>query len=258
MQLHFHHFGHGPPLVLLHGLFGSLTNWLGVSRRLAEHFTLFALDQRNHGRSAHSSEMSYPAMAADVGEFLNAQGLTSAHVLGHSMGGKVAMQFALNHPAQVRRLVVVDIAPGIAPPQHAAVFAALRALDLAAARSREELFDALAERLPDAAVRRFLLKNVVPDANGAFRWQLNLSGIHASYQRLTEAVSGGRQFAKPTLFLRGERSNYITETSQRDIARWFPNATGRTLPGAGHWVHADAPLEFARAVIEFLLTQDRE
>jgi pimeloyl-ACP methyl ester carboxylesterase len=252
MHLHSHRSGHGPPLVLLHGLFGSLTNWLGVSRALAVQFTVFAVDQRNHGRSPHCDTMSYAEMAADLAAFLDDQGLASAHLLGHSLGGKVAMQFALTHPARVKRLIVADISPRAAPAHHQGVLDALLHLEPARFRSREAMDATLAGRLPDATLRRFLLKSVTRTADGTFRWQFNLPGLHANSARLTEAVQGGRPFAKPTLFLRGGRSNYITDGDLPEIRRLFPRATLQTVAGAGHWLHTDAPLEFLQRVHDFL------
>ena len=252
MRLHCHATGHGPPLVLLHGLFGSLSNWLGVGRALARQFTVLAVDQRNHGRSPHAAEMSYVSMAADLAEFLDAHGYEAAHLLGHSMGGKVAMQFALSYPARVKRLVVVDMSPRAMPPQHRGVIAALLAVDPASFRSRSELDAALAGRLPDVALRRFLLKNLRAGPSGELRWQIHLAAIHANYGALMAAVQGGRPFARPTLFLRGEHSDYITAGDAGEIARLFPDAQLRTVRGAGHWVHADAPAEFASVVAEFL------
>ncbi|HEY9174633.1 MAG TPA: alpha/beta fold hydrolase [Verrucomicrobiae bacterium] len=252
MRLHCHATGHGPPLVLLHGLFGSFSNWLGVSHAFARRFTVLAVDQRNHGRSPHADEMSYVSMAGDLAEFLDTHGLQSAHLLGHSMGGKVAMQFALSHPARVKRLVVVDMAPRAMPPQHRAVIEALVAVDPAAYRSRSEMDAALAGRLPDVALRRFLLKNLTSAPSGELRWQVNLSAIHANYGQLMAAVTGGRPFTRPTLFVRGEHSDYLTAGDTGEIERLFPNAQLRTVRGAGHWVHAEAPAEFASVVTEFL------
>ncbi len=196
--------------------------------------------------------MSYPAMAADVAEFCDAQGLASAHVVGHSMGGKVAMQFALNNPARVKRLVVVDISPRSSPPEHRNILEAMLALNPEGCRSREALDAALAVQIPDASLRRFLLKNLTPSEAGTFRWQINLPALHGSYGRLTEAVSGGRPFQRPTLFLKGEHSDYLTEVDQPLIWRLFPEAAMQVVTGAGHWVHTDAPTDFTKRVVAFL------
>lgn len=253
MQLNFHHVGDGPPIVLLHGLLGSSGNWLGIGRRLAARFSVLAVDLRNHGRSPHKEEMSYAQMAEDLAEFLDHRGLAATHLLGHSMGGKVAMQFALSNPARVRRLIVADISPRNTPPEHHELLDALQSLELAQYRSRGALDAALAGRVPDAVMRAFLLKNAVPAENGGLKWQPNLMGIQANYLRLTEAVNGGRPFGRPTLFLRGEQSSYITERDMPEIRRLFPEASLQVVKGAGHWLHADAPQEFTRLVLGFLL-----
>jgi esterase len=253
MRLHCHQLGHGPPVVLLHGLLASSSNWLGVGRQLGARFTVFAVDLRNHGRSPHDDEMSYPCMAEDVVELLDDRGMATAHVLGHSMGGKVAMHLALSNPARVNRLIVADISPRAAPTQPHDTLKTLLDFDPGAFRSREALDVTLAERLPDARLRRFLLKNLMSAAHGGMRWRPNLAGISANLPRLSEAVQGGRPFARPTLFLRGEDSDYLTERDVPEILRLFPNAILQVVTRTGHWLHADAPAEFTRMVLDFLL-----
>ena len=168
MQLHFRSYGDGEPLIILHGLFGSLDNWHSMSVKLAAPFQVFAVDQRNHGASPHSPEMSYPIMADDLEEFLQSQGLARAYVMGHSMGGKTAMQFALRYPHRVERLVVVDIAPRVYSPLHARILEALLALDLASFKTRKQVEDALASAIPELGTRQFLLKNLTRGAEGHF------------------------------------------------------------------------------------------
>jgi pimeloyl-ACP methyl ester carboxylesterase len=168
------------------------------------------------------------------------------------MGGKVAMHLALSNPARVQRLIVADISPRASPTQHDDTLAKLLSLDPGKFYSREAVDAALADRLPDAKLRRFLMKNLAPTGKGGLRWQSNLPGISANLFRLSEAVRGGRPFAKPTLFLRGENSDYITEGDVPEILRLFPCATIQRVTGAGHWLHADAPVEFTRLVTEFL------
>jgi len=252
MQLHFKQLGHGEPLVLLHGLFGSGDNWFGVAPRLAEKFHIFAPDLRNHGHSPHHAEMDYPLMAADVEKFLAAQKIESAHVIGHSMGGKVAMQFALDFPARVNKLVVVDMAPRAYARAHDQIFAALLALDLASFPARQQIEDALAPKIPSLNLRRFLLKNLGRDAHGKFAWKMNLRGVAENYSRLGEVLSAENQFDKPALFIRGGKSDYINSTDELEIRRRFPAAQIRTIAAANHWVHADAPEEFLRLVLDFL------
>jgi esterase len=254
MQLHFEEFGQGPPLIILHGLFGSSDNWHSLSRRLGERFHVLAVDQRNHGRSPHSAEMNYPVMAQDVLKLMHRLGLSSASVLGHSMGGKTAMQLALHHPAQVSKLVVVDISPRSYSPRHGQIFAGLLALNLNAFHTRQEMEAALGPSIPDLAVRRFLLKSIGRSPSGGFYWKINLRDICENYGRLSEAVSTPAPFVKPTLFICGALSNYLRQEDIPHIYQSFPRAQFRTIPQASHWVHAEAPQAFLATVLEFLTT----
>lgn len=251
MQLNYQRLGSGHPLVILHGLFGSLTNWSSISKRLAARYSVFAVDQRNHGGSPHTDNMSYPLMADDLRELMQQQEIEQAHVLGHSMGGKTAMQYAIAFPDLVDKLVVVDIAPKAYPPHHDDIFAAMRSLDLAAT-SRADLDADLARTLPDPAVRQFLLTNIARDDNGNFRWKLNVDAIERAYPEIVGGLESTARFDGPTLFIRGERSEYIEADDQPAILQIFPHARFATIAGAGHWVHAEAPAEFLRVLQEFL------
>ena len=252
MHLHFQSYGAGAPLIILHGLFGSLDNWHSISRRLGEHFQVLAVDQRNHGQSPHSAEMNYRVMAEDVSELMRAQHVEHAHVLGHSMGGKTAMQLALHSPEKVDKLVVVDIAPRAYSPRHGQIFEGALSIDLAAYHNRGDVENALAQFIPEKAVRQFLLKSLAREAGGGFRWKLNLRDIFKNYGRLSEGLSGERPFDKPVLFIRGEASNYLREEDWELIQRLFPRAEMQTIARAGHWVHADAPEFFLQVVLDFL------
>ena len=252
MQLHFKQLGQGEPLVLLHGLFGSADNWFGVAPKLAEKFHVLIPDLRNHGHSPHHAEMDYPLMAADVEKFFVAQKIESAHVIGHSMGGKVAMQFALDFPARVKKLVVVDMAPRAYKRAHDHIFEALLELDLATFQTRPQIEAALAPKIPSLSLRRFLLKNLGRMEDGKLVWKMNLRGVAENYSRLGEVLNAGRPFTGPTLFIRGGKSNYLTATDEPEIQRLFPAAQIQVIPAAGHWVHADAPEEFLRLALDFL------
>ncbi len=252
MQLYFKESGQGQPVILLHGLFGSSDNWHTIAARLAEKFHVFALDQRNHGQSPHSAEMEYPLMAADVDDFFAARGLENAMVIGHSMGGKTAMQLALQFPHRVQKLVVADIAPRAYAPAHDKIFAALLALDLAAFQNRTQMEEALAPEIPSLVLRRFLLKNLGRNPTGGFFWKINLRGLAENYWRLREPVIGAAPFTGPTLFIRGGKSNYVQPEDEPLIREWFPAARIETIAEAGHWLHADKPEEFLRLVVEFL------
>jgi esterase len=256
VALHFREYGSGPPLIILHGLFGSLDNWESMSRRFAANFHVFAIDQRNHGLSPHTAEMNYPLMAADLFRFVGDHQLPSAHVLGHSMGGKTAMQFALCYPDAVEKLIIADIAPRAYPPYHTEILAAMRSLDLAALRTRKQAEDALTPMIRSLALRRFLLKNLRVDGGGALHWKLGLEEIEQNYHALGEAVAGQKPFTKPALFLRGENSDYIQDEDIQTINELFPNAEVRTVPGAGHWMHVEEPEGFFRIVHDFLYSKN--
>jgi esterase len=252
MNLHFKELGQGKPLIMLHGLFGSLDNWLGVAPKLAHAFRLYLVDLRNHGLSPHSDVMDYTLMASDIAEFLDARQLDRAHVLGHSLGGKVAMQFALVYPSRVDKLVVVDIAPRKYTPEHEPIFRALLALNLKQFHSRSQIEDALAPAIPDLTLRRFLLKNLRLSGTSSFDWRIPLSNLFANYPKLCEALASTKQFEGPALFLRGGQSPYVSDADAPEIQKLFPRATIETITRARHWVHADAPDEFIRVVSEFL------
>ncbi|HEV2452920.1 MAG TPA: alpha/beta fold hydrolase [Verrucomicrobiae bacterium] len=262
MQLHFKQLGRGRPLVMLHGLFGSLDNWLGVASRLAEKFSVLLLDQRNHGLSPHSAEMNYSVMAGDVAEFFDRQKLERAHVLGHSMGGKTAMQFALSFPARVEKLVVVDITPRASPLDHEKIFRALLSLEPGRFQSRRQIEEVLAPDIPSLVIRRFLLKNLKSTSSQAssapsphFQWKIPLEFLHQNYPKICEAIPRQSPFPGPALFLRGQKSHYVPEDSLPKIQELFPRAKMETIAGAGHWVHADAPEEFVQRVFGFLSSE---
>lgn len=252
MKLAYQSYGAGEPLVILHGLFGSRDNWHMLSRKIGEHYHVFAVDQRNHGNSPHDDRFDYPVMADDLRGFIEQHSLHSVNLLGHSMGGKTAMQFALNYPAYLARLIVADIAPRAYPPHHDEIFEAMCALDLTALQTRQEMDQALATHISDKAIRQFIMKNVARDENGAFRWKLNLDAIQQNYDAIAAQVEGGAPFHKPTLFVRGEHSDYVADDDEPQIRALFPEAQIVTLAGAGHWLHAEKPAEFLQIVQDFL------
>ena len=255
MRLNFQVQGHGRPLVILHGFLGSSDNWRSMSRRLSSHFTVYCLDLRNHGQSPHSDAMDYPIMAADLREFVEARSLAQVFLLGHSMGGKVAMQFAGQYPERVDKLVVVDIAPKAYPPTHQSLLAALRAVDLRAAKNFSDIDSALSGPIPDTAVRQFLMKNLTRDDRG-FRWRIALDAIMQNYDELIQAVVIERPFSKPACFIRAGRSNFVTDQDSALIRKAFPQAKIETIARAGHWVHIDADDEFYQTVTGFLTAPD--
>jgi pimeloyl-ACP methyl ester carboxylesterase len=253
MDLNFKSFGQGPPLVILHGLFGTLDNWQTLGKRWAEDFTVFLVDQRNHGRSPHADVIDYPTMAADLKEFLEHNWIYETHLLGHSMGGKTAMQFALDYPDLVDRLVVVDIAPREYPGGHQVIFEALFDLDLATLDDRREADALLARRIPQRGIRQFLLKNLTRSRDGGYAWKMNLPAIRRHYPDILANIVPTEVFTGPALFIRGDKSDYVTDADWPATHDLFPNARLETIAGAGHWVHAEQPDVLYRLVREFLL-----
>ncbi|MGI4873640.1 MAG: alpha/beta fold hydrolase [Janthinobacterium lividum] len=249
----------GPALVVLHGLFGTLDNWQSLARRWASEAGLrvVSVDLRNHGRSFHALEHSYALMAQDVLELLDQLALDPARltVLGHSMGGKVAMQLALSHPERLAQLIVLDIAPRFSNMEHQDdIVAGLQAVDLGTIQSRQQAEAALAQHIPQLGVRQFLLKNLYRRDDNSFAWRINLPVLTASMAAVGEAITAAQPFLKPTLFIRGGFSNYITPDDKlHGIPALFPNSQVATVPDAGHWVHAEKPDEVFELVRNFSL-----
>ncbi len=244
--------GEGPPLILLHGLFGAGDNLGGIRRRLEHAFELHSLDLRNHGRSPHTDSMGYPEMAADVLAYMDRAGLQHSSVLGHSMGGKVAMELALEQPQRVERLIVADIAPVDYEAHHDGIREALQRFDPAGVRSRREADSELAQWIETPGVRQFLLTNLAPKEAGGFQWRMNVPGILACYEQIVGAQKARGQFEGPTLFVRGGESDYIQESHREVVEQLFPKAQLRVIPEAGHWLHAEKPDLFARVCERFL------
>ncbi len=246
----------GPPLVLLHGLFGSGRNWTRIARSLSQSWQVHALDLPNHGDSPWTETSDYPAMAATVTDYLDEAGIEHAVLVGHSMGGKVVMTLALTRPERLTRLVVVDIAPVAYEHSNLSYVRAMQALDLSRIARRAEADGLLLPAIADAGIRAFLLQNLVPGAEG-YRWRLNLATLGASMQ----AIQGfpedllTRSFASPTLFLTGAQSDYVGPQDTSLIRSLFPAARIETVPDAGHWVHAENPAGFLAALEGFLAAQ---
>ena len=245
-------YGEGPPLAILHGLFGSGRNWTSIAQRLAAHHRVLALDLRNHGASPWSDRMDYAEMAEDVCAALHARGYDRYALLGHSMGGKAAMVAALQHGAEVERLVVVDIAPVDYPPHHLAHVRAMRELDLAGIKRRSEAEARLAAAIPDPAERAFLVQNLVFE-DGRARWRLNLAAIEQAMRGLGEFLDlPPTAYDGPALFIAGGQSDYLLPEYEPAIHRRFPSAEIVRIDDAGHWLHAERPEAFLAIVEGFL------
>jgi esterase len=251
MELHTRIGGEGPPLVLLHGLFGSNENLGGIARALSGRFTIYGMDLRNHGRSPHADSMDYADMATDIRDTLDAHGLHEATILGHSLGGKTAMELALSTPNRVSGLIVVDIAPVSYDRRHDQELEALHDLDLSAIRSRSDADAALADRIPTAAIRQFLLKNLSRTDNG-FAWRIPLDTIYAEYAAIAAAPPSTGPYNGPTLFIRGGNSDYLPQDAEPAIHERFSKARIETIPDAAHWVHVDALEAFLDVLNGFL------
>ena len=258
MKLHYSEHGSGDPLIILHGFLGASGNWHSLSRNVfAEHFHVFAVDQRNHGRSPHDDQFDYEAMADDLLAFMDEHDIEQAHILGHSMGGKTAMYFTTMYPERVRRLVVVDMTPKRYEPQHNDILDALKRVDFDIHTSRDDIDAVLAETIGEAGTRMFLMKNLAIDRETKrFGWQMNLPVLDEHYDALNEPLTEDAQFDGPTLFIRGGRSNYILDEDRDLIERHFPNARVLTIKDAGHWVHADQPAIFGETVTKYLREED--
>jgi esterase len=266
MELFFRKSGSGEPLIILHGLYGSSDNWHTIGRELSSHYTVYLVDQRNHGNSPHDPVHTYTAMAADLYEFMQNHVESPAIIIGHSMGGKTALLFGLQHPEMVAKMIIVDISPigynmanvSAAGHYHLQISKALAAVNPDRLKSREEADRILASDIPSVSVRQFLLKNLKRTADGHFKWNLNLEALSENMQAIFSGVVGENtgdpaiipQF--PLLFIKGERSEYIRSNDEEAIRHFFPRAALQIIPRAGHWVHAEEPAKFLEVVNEFL------
>jgi esterase len=245
--------GEGKSLILLHGLFGMGANLSMVARPMAEHFTVYSPDLRNHGLSPRASQMTFTEMADDVLRLMDHLQIDNAHILGHSLGGKVAMQLALNHESRVNKLVVADIAPVAYQGNHDRVFAGIRAVDLKGIESRRDAEEILKQHVEEQGVRLFLLKSLYRTERGSFDWRLNVDALYDCYSQLREAVDAERAFGGPTLFIKGEHSKYILPEYRDDIKRLFSDVSFKMIQNTGHWLHAEKTVAFNNIVKKFLL-----
>ena len=252
MILNHRSLGQGPPLVILHGLFGSMDNWMTLARHLSTNYTVYLVDLRNHGQSFHSSEFNYAALAGDIEELVEYLNLDQIYLMGHSLGGKTAMFFAAQNQARVQKLIVVDIAPRQYSVRHQLILEALSAIDMNTLSSRTEADEILKERILNEGIRLFLLKNLKRKSADSFEWKVNLPVIREQIHQVGEALPASFSVQVPSLFVRGGSSDYVSDDDQDAILGQFPNSSISTIASVGHWVHAEAPQEFLEIVIEFL------
>lgn len=254
MNLHYQLIGtltEQTPIVILHGLFGSSVNWRKVGQALSQHAPVILVDLRNHGRSPHSDEINYPAMAQDVVTLLDDLNFSTIKLIGHSVGGKVAMTISDLFPQRLEQMVVVDISPRHYPHGDSTpIFDALRAVDLTVYKSRSEVDSALSSTIKEKLMRLFLLMNLEAE-NGKLSWRINLKGLHESYPTLLSAVCEDSVISTPSCFIRGTESDYVAEQDIDLISQTFVNAQIYDIEGAAHWVHSDQPDAFISQVKEF-------
>ena len=251
MNLFFRQYGQGKPLIILHGLLGSSDNWHTLGKVFSEKFSVYLVDQRNHGLSPHSDEMNYKALTLDLEEFLEQNKIEKAHLIGHSMGGKTVMNFAVKNPNAVDQLIVVDIVPKYYKVHHDRLIEGMKSIPLDEVTSRSEADVILSGYEPDASVRQFLLKNLARTDEGKFMWRPNLHAIDEHLDEIGEGMQYQGTFEGESLFINGKKSNYFREGDDALIKKIFPRAQFTTLD-TGHWVQAENAQAFAKTVFDFL------
>ncbi len=258
MKLHSTILGKGEPLLVLHGLYGLSDNWQTIGKALAnEEFQVHLIDLRNHGRSPHNNEHNYPTMVQDIEEYLQTHNLKKVSLLGHSMGGKVSMLFTLNHPEKVKKLVVADIAPKNYPvnyDNHSHILGAMDSLNLTLAKSRGEIEKILLPEIKRAEVVQLIMKNLHRKKSGGFEWKINLKTLTENLENITHGTEDWdkKKCNTPTLFLRGENSEYLSLSDNFLIKKSFPNSEISTIPNAGHWLHAEQPELVIKTILYFI------
>ena len=252
MKLHHRELGYGQPMIILHGLFGFSDNWQTHAKKFADYYRVILVDLRNHGHSDWSDEFSYELMVKDLKELCDDLGLKNILLIGHSMGGKVAMLFAQKHKELLDKLVVVDIGVKAYPMHHQHILAGMHAIDLSKIKLRNEAEDILKQYIDSDGVRQFLLKNLYWKEKGQLAWRMNLKVLEREMENILSLLPE-KEVMLPTLFIRGELSNYILDEDIEQLEAQFPDSEIVTLKNAGHWVHAEAPEEFVDAVLGFCL-----
>ncbi|MFH1319780.1 MAG: alpha/beta fold hydrolase [Bacteroidota bacterium] len=272
MKLHYRRYGKGLPIIIIHGLFGSSVNWNSIGKKLAGHdsveftlrneglnsgditgttisFEVYLIDLRNHGRSPHSDDFNFQLMSNDLGEFIDDHSINKAVIMGHSMGGKVAMNFVLQHPEKVHKLIVIDASPKYYHIGQWEVLDVLRTIDLSLFKSRYEVDKHLSLIVKDTASRQFLLQNLFWNSNGKLDWRCNMEVIIKEIDETGKAIENSGIFYQPALFIRGERSDFILNEDFALIKKNFPKAEIKTILGAGHWVHVDQPEALMECIV---------
>ncbi|APQ17888.1 alpha/beta fold hydrolase [Maribacter hydrothermalis] len=246
--------GEGKPLIILHGFLGMLDNWKTLGTSYSENgFQVHLVDQRNHGKSFHSPNFNYDILSDDLLNYMNHYEIKSAAVIGHSMGGKTAMQFACSYPERVNKLLIADIAPKFYPPHHQDIINGLNAIDTTNLKSRNDADQQLKKYISNLGIRQFLLKNLDRDENKKLCFKFNLEVLSEKMDEIGDNISSTDSYSGPTLFLRGDRSEYITKNDIELINLHFPIAKVETIENAGHWLHAENPEQFLEKSLPFLI-----
>lgn len=255
MELNFKSIGQGKPVIFLHGLFGMLDNWQSFGKRIADAgYWAFLLDQRAHGKSKSGNNFNYKVLSEDLKHFLDANWIHECILIGHSMGGKTAMQFTNDFPDYIEKLIVVDIAPKRYPGGHNEIFDALLSINLKETASRQEVFDHLKNKLSDQpdAVIQFLLKNLKRKKEGGYEWKMDVKLLFENYDHILDNVQINDKIEVETLFIKGGKSKYIQPEDRAILSSQFSNYDLVTIEDAGHWVHADQPDELFNSIISFI------
>ena len=267
MELFFRKYGEGPPIVIVHGLYGSSDNWVTIGRHLAENFEVFLIDQRNHGRSPHSKSHNYLLMVSDLHEFLEKQEIEKAVLVGHSMGGKTVMHFAHQYPEKVSGLIVLDIAPksyvqiakeNKSEISHYSILKAMKSIDFSEISKRKEVDKVLGKSIKSMKIRQFLLKNIHRDKDNSLSWSMNIEALYNSLDEILNGMdkdlyhTGDAVTGFPVLFIRGGNSKYILNDDLERIETIFSYAELKTIENAGHWLHAEQPQKLVSLIVEFL------
>lgn len=254
MKLFYRQFGNGKPLIILHGLFGLSDNWFSIGKLLAQKYSVIIPDLRNHGQSPHSNIFNYDAMTSDILELLEDLGLESAIIMGHSMGGKVAMQFALQYPERTEKLIVVDISMRQYDERqmHIEIIKAMMAIDFEQVDSRSAVSELLKRSIPDEKVRLFIMKNLYRKTREQLDWRPDLKDIYQNFENIFDGISINNVYRGASLFIQGAESDYIVKSDLPALLQHFPNAVFNVVSHAGHWVHADNPEEFLHKLNTFL------
>lgn len=239
-------------LLILHGLFGQADNFATLAKQFAEFYTVHAMDLRNHGRSFHSDDMSFDAMSEDILNYLNHHRIETCYLLGHSLGGRSVIEFSYKHPEKIDKLIVADMAPKAYPPHHQSILKALNSVEFEKVEKRSDVEEILKQYIPDTGTRQFLLKNVYHAENGKYAFRFNLKTLTDSYDGMVGGNLSEGVFDKPTLFLRGSKSDYVLNEDFDLIHKHFPQAEIQTIADSGHWVHAENPQDFFQKTIAFL------